>query len=124
MKPSVATRVYMRFIACIDQRTTIHRIDAYNDAEKIGTLRNLKDSRIPPAAFAFNPHFPGAAKDLASDQKRQNTGNDPIPRNVAGHQVIVMATVAVPGKISVVLIKADLVPGRQFLISAACTFRK
>src|SRR5436309_14369126 len=101
----------MRLIARVDQRTAIHRVDAYHHAEKIGALRNLIDSRIPLAAFAFNPHFARAGENLASDKKRQDAGNDAIPRDIANHQVIVMATVAVTGKIGVVLIETDLVTG-------------
>src|SRR5215207_5021551 len=102
----------MRLIARVDQRPTIHRIDAYHHAEEIGTLRNLIDSRIPLAALTFNSHFPRAGENLASDKKRQDARDDPIPWDIAGHQVIVMATVAVAGKIGVVLVKTDLVAGR------------
>src|SRR4029453_15522932 len=102
MKPAVAARVHMRLIAGVDQRTTIHRVDAHHHAEKIGALRNLIDSWIPLAALALNPHFPRAGKNLTSDKKRQDAGDDPIPRDIAGHQVIVGATGAWAGKIGVV----------------------
>src|SRR5205814_6175235 len=81
-------------------------------------------SRIPLAALALNPHFPRAGENLPSDEKRQDAGDNPIPRDIAGHQVIVMATIAVAGKIGVVLVKADLVAVRQFFISAACALCK
>src|SRR4030095_14191404 len=102
----------MRLIACVDQRTTDPRVEANHDAEKIGAVGTLRDSRITLAALALNPHFPRAGENLASDKKRQDAGDDPIPRDIAGHQVIVMATVAVASKIGVVLVKADLVAGR------------
>src|SRR5262245_15136947 len=111
MKPAVATCVHMRFVASVDQRPAIHRVDAHDNAEKIGALRDLENSRIPLAAFAFNPHLSCAGKNLASNKERQDTGNNPVPWDIASHQVIVMATVAVAGEISVVLVKPDLMVG-------------
>src|SRR5262249_10505664 len=76
------------------------------------------------AAFAFDAHFAGAGENLAGNEERQNAGDDPITRNIAAHQVVGVATVAVARIIGVVLVYADLVAGRCFLISATCPLRE
>ena len=38
VKAAVTAGVHMRLVACIDQRTAIHRVDAHHHAEKISAL--------------------------------------------------------------------------------------
>jgi len=99
-KPRCA-RVHMRPHRRVDQGTTIQRVDAHHHAEKSARCGNLIDSRIPLAALAFNPHFP-RRKNLASERN----GRTPATMrstDIAAHQVIVVATVAVAGKIGLFL---------------------
>src|SRR5215813_6178643 len=109
----------MRLVASIDQRAAIHRIDAHNHAEKIGTLRDLIDAGLALCTLGFNSHLAGACENLPGNEKWQHSSNDPIPRDIASHQVIVVATVTVTGKVGIVFVKANFKSGGQLLISAS-----
>src|SRR5438270_3334707 len=114
----------MRLVTRVDQRAPIHRVDAHNDTEKICPLANLINARLALTTLGFDAHFPRAGEDLSSDEKRQNTGDDLVPRDIASHQVIVVATVTVSGKVGIVLVEANFVIGWQLLISPACALRQ
>src|SRR5262249_7803986 len=101
----------MRLVACVDQKAPIHRIDAHNNAEKIRALRDLIDAGLALCALGFDAHFAGTRKDLASNEKWQHSSDNPIPRDIASHQVIVVATVTVPGKVRVVFVKTNFKSG-------------
>ena len=76
------------------------------------------------AALRFDTHLSGARENLTSDKKRQNAGNNSIPRDVTAHQIIVVTAVTVAGKIRIVFVKPDFVAGRQLLISTPGALRK
>ena len=114
----------MGLVARIDQRAAIHRVNTHQDTEKIRALRNLKNIRLTRSAFRFDTHFSSASEDLASDEKRQNTGDDVVPCDVATHEVIIVATVTVPDKVGIVFVKPNFIVGRQLLISSARAFRE
>jgi hypothetical protein len=124
VKPAIAACVGMGLVARIDQRAAIHCVNAHQDTEKIRALRNLKNIRLARCAFRFDTHFSSAGEDLAGDEKWQNTGNDVVPCDVATHQVIIVATVTVPDKVGIVLVKPNFIAGRQLLISPSRAFRE
>src|SRR5207247_7658294 len=124
VKPTVAARVHMRLVTRVDQRSSIHRVDAHNHTEKIGALRDLINTRLALPAFCFDTHLAGARENLSRDEKRQNTGDDFVPCDVATHQVIVVTTVTMPGEVRIVLVEPNFVTGWQLLISAPCTLRE
>src|SRR5438046_493173 len=124
MKPAIPARVHMGLITRVYQRSPVHRVDAHDYTEKIGALRDLIIARLALPALRLYTHFAGAGKNLSSNKKRQNTGDDLVPRNVATHQVIVVTTVTMPGEVRIVLVEANFVTGRQLLISAPCAFCK
>src|SRR5437763_15594184 len=101
METAITTRVHVRFVAGVDERTAIHRVDADDHAEKIRALRNLINSRLARTALAFNAHLSGAGENLAGDQKGQDPADDAIPRHIAPHEIVVVATVTVSKKIGV-----------------------
>src|SRR5438270_5437498 len=114
METAITTRVHVRFVAGVDERTAIHRVDADDHAEKIRALRNLINSRLTRTALAFDAHLSGAGENLAGDQERQNGADDAVPRHIAPHEIVVVATVTVPEEVGVVLVKANFLPARQF----------
>ena len=109
----------MRLVAGVYERTLVHRIDAHEHAEEVGALRNLKHSRLPGRAFPFDPELARAGENLPCDQKWQNARDELVPRDIAPHQVIVVAPIAMPGEVGVVLVQAHLVVWREFQISPA-----
>src|SRR5205807_10280818 len=118
MEPPVAARVHMRLVPRVDQGAPIHRVNAHDNTEKISTLRDLINAQFTLAALCFYTHFSRASKNLSSNEKWQDTGNDFVPGDVATHQVIVVTTVTVPGEIGVVFVEPNFVPGWQRLVSA------
>ncbi len=57
-------------------------------------------------------------------KKWQNARDEPVPRDIAPHQIIVVAPVAVPDEIGVVLVQPHLLVRRQFQISPARALRQ
>ncbi len=112
----------MRLIARVHQRASIHRVDADQDAEEIRSLRNLKHTGLTYRALRFNPHLAGAGKNLSRNQKRQSSGDDAVPWDIAPHQVIIVATVAMTEKVGVIFIKPDPFAVRQVRIPASGAF--
>src|SRR5262249_59000021 len=98
----------VRLVAGIDERSAIHGVDADYDAEEICALRNLIKARLTRRAFAFHAHFAGAGENLAGNQKRHDRADDSVPRTFPPRQVLILATVAVPEKVGVVFVKANL----------------
>ena len=117
VEASITAGIDMRFVAGIDERPPVHRVDADDDAKKIRALRNLIYTGLTRRALGFDAHFSGSGKNLACDQKRQDSGHELVPRHIAAHQVIVVATVAVPDKVGVVFVKTNLAPGWKFRVS-------
>src|SRR5262249_31408198 len=93
-------------IAGIDNGPALHGIDALELEEKITSLRDLK-SRFQKAIFLFPAEFAGATNNLACHQERDQRLAQSLPLQTAGQQIVVMATVAMAAKISVVLVKPD-----------------
>ena len=124
VKPAIAARVHMRLVTRVDQRSPIHRVDANNHTEKIGALRDLINARLALPALRLNTHLAGARENLSRDEKRQNTGDDFVPCDVATHQVVVVTTVTVPGEVGIVLVEPNFVTRWQLLISAPCALSK
>ena len=116
VKAPVTAGIDMRFVARVDQRPAIHRVDADHHAEKICALRNLINSRLTRSAFSLHAHFAGASENLTGNQERQNRADDPVPRHIALHQIIVVAAVAVSEEIGVVFVEADFLTLRQLQI--------
>ncbi len=117
MEAPITACIDVRFVARVDERPPVHRVDAHEHAEKIRALRNLIHAGLTRRALRFDAHFSGSGKNLARDQKRQDAGNEPVPRHIPAHQVVVVTTVAVPDKVGVVFVKANLAPGRKFRVS-------
>ena len=112
MKSAVPSRVGVWFVASVDERAAIHRVDAHEHTEKIRALRNLKNPGCTGCALRFDPHLSSAGEDLARDKKWQDSGDDAIPCDFPTHQIIVVTAVTMPNKVSVVLVKTDFV-GRR-----------
>src|SRR6266545_7304200 len=98
----------MRFVTRVDQRAAVHRIDAHNHAEEVRTLRDLIDAGLALRTLGFDAHLARTRENLASYKKRQHSSNNPVPRDIASHQVIVVATVTMPGKVGVVFVKPNV----------------
>jgi len=118
----LAIGIGMGLVARIDQRAAIHRVNTHQDTEKIRALRNLKHTGLTRRALRFNPHLAGAGKNLSRNQKRQSSGDDVVPWDIAPHQVIVVATVAMTEKVGVIFIKPDPFAIRQVRIPASGAF--
>src|SRR5204862_6817744 len=101
----------MRLVTRIDQRAPIHRVDAHDNTEKISTLRDLINAQFALPAFYVHTHFARLRENLSRDEKRQDTGDNLVPGDIATHQVIIVATVTVPGEIGVVFVEPNFVPG-------------
>ena len=82
----------------------------------------VRSTGLSGSAFRLDSHFPGAGENLACNQKRQDRADDPVPRDFAFHQVIVVTAVAVAKKIGVVFVKPNLLAFRQVQISPARAF--
>jgi len=95
MEAAITFRIGMRFIASVNQRASIHCIDTYEHGEEIRALGDLIDAGLTGRALRFNTHLARARKNLAGNQKRQHGSDDALPRNIATHQVIVMAPITV-----------------------------
>jgi hypothetical protein len=67
VEPSILAGIGVRLIPRVHQRASIHRVDADQDAEEIGALRNLKHTGLTRRALRFNPHLAGAGKNLSRD---------------------------------------------------------
>ena len=104
----------------VHQRTSVHRVDANQNAEKIGSLRDLKNARLTGRSFSFDTHFTCARKNLTSHEKRDHFAHQPVPRHSTAHQIVVVTTVTMPGEVRIVFIEANFVTRWQLLISAPC----
>src|SRR6267143_968552 len=118
MEPLVAARVHIRLVTRVYQEFSFHGDNAYANTEKISTLRDLIKAQFTLAALCFYTHFSRDSKNLSTNEKWQDTGDDFVPGDVATHQVIVVTTVTVPGEIGVVFVEPNFVPGWQTLVSA------
>src|SRR5207237_8494762 len=90
--------------------------------EEIRRSAKLNTPGLPRCALRLNPHLAGAGKNLSRNQKRQSSGDDAIPWDIAPHQVIVVATVAVTEKVGVVFVEPDLLTACQVSIPASGAF--
>ena len=125
VKPPVKADVRVRLIPGIDDGAAIHRVDGTKDAEKIRTLRNLKDPLLALRILAFDAHLARAGVNLARDQKRHDPGDNAVPRHLPAHQKIVMAAVRVADKVGVVLVKPHFLAGLgELFISPTRAFFK
>src|SRR5512133_3332561 len=97
----------MRFVPSVHQWPTIHRINADEHTEEIRALRNLKHTGLTSRAFRFDAHLAGPSEDLSRNQKRKGPCNNAVPRNIAPHEVIIVAAVTVAQKVRVVFVKSD-----------------
>ncbi len=62
---------------------------------------------------ASQPDLAGAGEDLAGDEVGRDLGHDAPERHLAGHEVVLVAAVAVALAVGVVLVDHDLGAGRQ-----------
>src|SRR5256885_1561296 len=88
MEPAITACIHMRLIARVDQGAPIHRIDAHNYAEEISALRDLIDAGLALGTLSFDAHLARPRENLASYEKRQHSSDNPVPRDIASHQVI------------------------------------
>src|SRR5258708_19980746 len=105
MESAIFTRSGVRFVSRIDNRPSIHRVDAHQDAKEIRSLRYLENPGLARGSLSFDSHFSGAGKNLAGDQKGNDVSDKPIPRHRSTHQVVVMASVTMSDEVVVVLVK-------------------
>ena len=124
MEPAITARVHVRLVTRVNQRAAIHCIDAHNHTEKISTLRDLIDAGLALRALGFDTHLASACGNLTSNEERQHSSDDLVPRDIASHQIIVVATVTVPCKISIIFVKPDFKSRRQLLISTSRALRQ
>ena len=122
VEPAILAGIGVRLIPRIHQRAAIHGVDADQNAKEIRSLRNLKYPGLTGRALRFNPHLAGASKNLSRDQKREGARDDAVPWDVAPHQVIIVATVAMTEKVGVIFIKPDPFAVRQVRIPASGAF--
>ena len=85
MEPAITARIHMWLVTRVNQRAAIHRIDAHNHTEKISTLRDLIDAGLALRALGFDTHLASACENLTSNEERQHSSNDPVPRDIASH---------------------------------------
>ena len=114
----------MRFIACVDNWAPVHRVDADQNAEKICSLRDLKNPWANRRTFPLDPHCACAGEDLACDKKWNDITDDSIPGDIPAHEIVVMASVTMPNEVGIVLIKADLSLRQQLFVSPTRTLTK
>ena len=106
-------------VAGIDDRAPVHRVDGDEHAEEIRALRNLEEARLAGSPLPFPAHLAGARIYLARDEERDHARDDAIPRHIAAHEIIVVATVGVADEVGIVLVEADLTAGvRELLVPA------
>ena len=75
----VLAAVGVRFVARVDERTAVHRVDADHHTEEIRALRNLVEPRLAGDALGLDAHLARAGKNLPGDEKRQNVRSPPGP---------------------------------------------
>ena len=68
MQPAIARRICVGFIACIDNRTLVHRIYTRDHLKKLRALRQLINRC---AIIPLNTHLASPTKNLARCKKRQ-----------------------------------------------------
>ena len=95
-----------------------------SDGKEIGALRNLVNPRLPRCALRLDPHLARAGEDLSGDEKRKDSGDNPVPRHISPHQVVVVATITVSRKIGVVLVEPHCLIVRQLQVAAARALRQ
>src|SRR5437660_296855 len=105
MKPAIKPAVSVRLVTRIDDGPPLHGIDALQGEEKIAALADLK-SRLEEPVFLFPPKFTGAAHDLARHEESFDAVAKSIPAKGARHEIIFVATVAVPREIGVVFVES------------------
>src|SRR3954468_16801657 len=98
--------VGMGFIPRIYNRTALHCVNALQFRKKVRSLRDL-EAMLHELVFFLPAVFARAAINLT----RYEEGNDrlakDIPRKRPWHEVILMAAIAMPAKISVVLVEQN-----------------
>src|SRR6516162_1622838 len=98
MKATIQLPIGMRFIPCIYNRATLHRIDALEFEKEIAALSDL-ETGSQELVFVFPAELSGAAHDLASNQESHDPVAEVLPRQSPWQQVIFVAPVAVATEI-------------------------
>ncbi len=68
----VTAAVGVRFVARVDERAAVHRVDADDHAEEIRPLRNLVQARLTGDALRLDAHLARARENLARDEEGQD----------------------------------------------------
>ena len=71
MQTPVLGPIGMRFIARVQDRAIVHRIDAQFRFHEVRTLRELIGPGHKTGLLRFHSDLPGSCQQLAADQKRQ-----------------------------------------------------
>ena len=119
VEAAVPADIGVGLVAGVDDGAAVHCVDGNQDAEKIRALGNLEKAGLAGSLLPFHAHLAGAGVNLPGDEKRDDAGDDAIPRDVAAHEVIVMAAVGVADEIGVVLVEANFAAGIGQLFVAA-----
>ena len=115
MEAAETARVGMRLVARVDERAAVHRVDADQLGKEIGALRNLEAARAA-VVLALPADLARARVELARDEERRHRLHEPIPRNHARDEVIVVAAVGMAAEIGIVLVelhRAAAAPGHH-----------
>src|SRR5204862_7722284 len=97
----------MRLVARFNQGAPIHRIDAHNYAEESSALRDLINAGLALSTLSLDAHLARTPENLASYEKRQHSSDNTVQRDIAPNQIIIGATVTVPGKVGIVCVKKN-----------------
>ena len=101
--------VAVRLVAGVDDRPLERGLEPDLLLEEVGPLGELERhvvGRLTPGSLAAD--LAGADEDLAGDEVRRDLGDDAPERHLAGHQVVLVAAVAVALAVGVVLVDDDL----------------
>ena len=108
VEPAVLLGVGVRLVAGVDDRTLQRRLQADLLLEEVGPLAQLERHRVVGGAGRLAADLAGAAEDLTGDEVRRDLRGQPPERRLAGHQVVLVAAVAVALAVRVVLVDDDL----------------
>src|SRR5215469_3208399 len=122
MESPIFSWIRMRLISRVHDGSPVHRVDAHQYTEEIGSLRDLKHSGLTGRSLSLNPEFTRSRKDLPGNQKRNYIRYQTVPRNGAAHDVVIVTSVTMAYEIGVVFVEPDLTLGGDLPVPPAHAF--
>ena len=113
VEPAVLARVGVRLVAGVDDGPLQRRLEAHLLLEEVGALGDLEVDGVATHALHLGAHLAGTAEDLAGDEVRRRVCDEAPERQGPRQHVVLVAAVALPLAVGVVLVDDDLLAGRH-----------